>query len=68
MNLIPVTSDNVTAVGYEPTSRTLRVAFRSGGTYDYLGVDPQVFESFLLPHPWRRLGRAVKMHAYRKVA
>jgi hypothetical protein len=35
MELEPVTSSNVEAIGYDAGTRTLRVKFRSGGTYDY---------------------------------
>ncbi len=68
MKMVPVTSDNVREVGYDPSARVLRVAFRSGGVYDYYGVDPHVYEATLLPHPWRRIGHAVRAHAYRRVA
>lgn len=53
MTMYPATSTNVLAVGYEPSSRTLPVQFRSGGVYDYYGVDPHLFEQMLLPNPWR---------------
>lgn len=68
MEMSPVISDNVLAVGYESSTHTMRVAFRSGGVYDYYGVDLQLFESMLLPHPWRRLGDRVKAHPYRRVS
>jgi hypothetical protein len=68
MNLTPVVSDNVRAVGYRPASRTLRVQFRSGGVYDYLNVNVALYEQMLLPHPWRRVGRLVKAHNYRRIA
>lgn len=68
MNMRPVTSTNVLAVGYEPSSRRLRVQFRSGGVYDYLGIGPHLFEQMLLPYPWRRVGHAVKAHPCVKVA
>lgn len=68
MTMHPATSTNVLAVGYDPTTRTLRVQFRSGGVYDYIGVDPRIFEQMLLPNPWRRLGRLVKAHRYTKIA
>lgn len=68
MTMHPTTSTNILAVGYEPSSRTMRVQFRSGGIYDYYGVDPNLFEQMLLPHPWRRIGRLVKAHPYTRVA
>jgi hypothetical protein len=44
MNMIQVSSTNLAAIGYEETSRTLRVEFRNGGTYDYYDVPQSEFE------------------------
>ena len=54
-------------------SGTVKVAGLGGtpyrsGTYDYYGVDPDLFEQMLLPNPWRRVGQRVKTHTYAKVA
>ncbi len=68
MTMHPATSTNVRAVGYEPATRTMRVQFRSGGVYDYYGVDPHLFEQMLLPNPWRLGGRLVKTHPNAHVA
>jgi hypothetical protein len=68
MNMTPVTSTNLRAVGYDYRSRTLRVEFLSGGVYDYYGVNPALFEQLLLPNPWRRVGKLVRAHAYRRIA
>lgn len=62
-----VVSEAVRAVGYEPASRTLRVAFRDGGIYEYFDVDPALFEALLLPHAWRRVGAEVTAHRYRRL-
>lgn len=64
----PATSTNVLAVGYEASTRTMRVQFRSGGVYDYYGIGPHLLEQMLLPNPWRRVGRFVRTHAYARVA
>ena len=68
MQMHPVTSDNVKAAGYDSATRTLRITFRSGGTYDYYNVDIALFEQMMLPHPWRRIGRLVKAHRYQRIA
>jgi hypothetical protein len=68
MTMHSVISTNVLAVGYDPLTSTLRVRFRRGGTYDYHGVNADLFEQMLQPNPWRRVGRLVKAHAYVKVA
>jgi len=65
--MVPVISGAVRAVGYDAASRTMRVAFRGGGTYDYLDVDPAVYERMRRPHPWHDIWRTVKSHPYRRV-
>lgn len=42
MDLTPVTSSNVAAVGHDPKTATLRVRFNNGRTYDYAGVPANV--------------------------
>ncbi len=68
MIMHPVVSTNVLDVGYDPLASTLRVRFRSGGTYDYYDVNPGLFEQMLQPHPWHRVGQLVKAHTYAKIA
>ena len=65
--MYPVISTNVESVGYDPVARVLRVRFQHGGTYDYSGVDSSLYEAMLQPHPWRRVGRLVRAHPYRKL-
>lgn len=57
MTMHPVVSTNVLAVGYDPPTRTLRVRFRSGGTYDYYDVNPGLFEQMLPAEPLARVGK-----------
>jgi hypothetical protein len=40
-----VDSSNIDRVGYDSDSNTLRIEFRSGGTYDYFGVPESVFDN-----------------------
>lgn len=40
MNLIPVESSNVKAIGHDPESNTLHVQFHSGDTWAYADVSP----------------------------
>ncbi|MGC0370107.1 hypothetical protein RKD05_002359 [Microbacterium sp. SLBN-111] len=68
MQMQPVVSTNVAAVGYDAMSNTLRVQFQNGGIYDYHDVDPSLYESMLQPNPWRRVGSIVRRHRYRKLA
>jgi len=41
MERTPVKSSNVDSVGYEEGTKTLEVGFKSGGVYQYAGVEPQ---------------------------
>jgi hypothetical protein len=68
MQMHPVTSENVRAAGYDVARRTIRVAFHSGGVYNYYDVDIALFEQMLLPHPWRRIGGRVKAHRCARIA
>ncbi len=45
MNMIPVNSSNLAAVGYE--CGTLRILFNSGWMYDYMGVPEDVYVNLL---------------------
>jgi hypothetical protein len=41
MQLTPVSSSSIDAIGYDPEARTLHVRFASGHTYSYAGVEPE---------------------------
>lgn len=43
----PVSSSNVSAVGYEEATQTLYVTFNGGGTYSYDGVPKEKYLSLL---------------------
>lgn len=45
MNMIPVNSSNLSAVGYE--GNTPRILFHSGWMYDYTGVPEDVYNNLL---------------------
>ncbi|WP_347450729.1 KTSC domain-containing protein [Acetoanaerobium noterae] len=45
MNMIPVSSSNLSAVGYE--NGTLYVSFHSGGLYSYANVPESVHKSLM---------------------
>lgn len=42
-----VSSSNLSAVGYDAESKTLRVTFRTGLTYEYKGVPKRTFEELM---------------------
>lgn len=46
MDMIPVSSSNLVAIGYDSNTATLRIVFHSG-VYDYYNVPQNVFEGLL---------------------
>jgi KTSC domain len=47
MEMIPVRSSTIEAVGYDETSLVLHVRFLSGGTYEYIGVPQTIFQQLI---------------------
>ena len=47
MEMIRVTSDAISAIGYEPESGRMRVRFSSGSSYDFCRVPLAVYERFM---------------------
>ncbi len=47
MNMIPVSSSNLVAAGYDTSSMILRIQFKSG-TYDYYNVPKNIFDGLLV--------------------
>lgn len=43
----PVSSSNLRSVGYDPSSNTLEIEFKSGGVYQYSGMPAHVHDSLL---------------------
>jgi hypothetical protein len=58
------------SAGYDPATRTLRLKFRNGRTYDYLGVPAAVFDSLTSSaHPWTEWQTHIKAeYDYRPVS
>ncbi|HBH7559728.1 MULTISPECIES: KTSC domain-containing protein [Serratia] len=42
-----VSSSNLSSVGYDPSSRTLEIAFIGGGVYQYSGVPSSVYQALM---------------------
>lgn len=45
--MIPVSSRAITAIGYDPTTRRMKIRFQQGQTYDYCNVPQHVFDGLL---------------------
>lgn len=56
--LVAISSDNVSAAGYNVSSKVMTVQFKSGAIYEYLGVPLNLWEDFLAaqPNPWSEIG------------
>ena len=56
--LVPITSSNVNAAGYDASSKTMTVQFNNGYTYEYYGVSLELWNSFITaqPNPWSLVG------------
>lgn len=68
MRMIPVSSSNLSSVGYE--NGVLHIAFHSGGLYEYTGVPVEVYQGLMSAsshgqyfhryikgvYPYRRIG------------
>lgn len=44
VEMIPLVSSNLTAAGRDPQTGVVHVEFKSGETYKYFNVPPEVFE------------------------
>lgn len=47
MERTPVTSTDISAIGYDADSLTLEVEFNSGSVYAYAGVPSEEYEGFM---------------------
>lgn len=48
MNLTPVSSSSLRAVGYEAASCTLQISFLDGGLYEYYNVPMSIHKSLMM--------------------
>lgn len=47
MQMIQVGSSAITAVGYDPTTKRMKITFKQGRTYDFCGVPPEVHQGLM---------------------
>jgi hypothetical protein len=50
MQMTPVESSNIVAVGYDAPTQELQVQFKNGLTYSYRGVPPSEYQSLIGAH------------------
>ena len=47
MQMIPVQSSAISAVGFDAFTQRMKIRFLEGGTYTFCGVPAHIFEGFL---------------------
>jgi hypothetical protein len=47
MQMIPVRSSAIRAIGYEPDTRRMKIAFAEGHSYDFCRVPQHVYDAFM---------------------
>ena len=67
MNMIPVSSSNISSIGYE--NGTLYVSFNHGGLYAYAGVPESIYHGLMsAPSHGRYLAAYVKgVYPYKRI-
>lgn len=54
------------AAGYDPDNAIMRITFRNGVTYEYLGVSPRVWSTFQrAPSPGQYINQVLNQYPYR---
>lgn len=48
VNMTPVKSDSIAAIGHDAATRTLKVQFNNGSTYHYAGVSADQHAALML--------------------
>lgn len=47
MNRISIKSSNIHSIGYDEKSRILEIEFHSGGIYQYLNIEEEVYDKLM---------------------
>jgi hypothetical protein len=47
MEMVPIDSDGVRAIGYDPATQTMHVEFETGALFEYYEVPPDVYQTFM---------------------
>lgn len=64
MDLMPVRSTNIHAIGYDAPSQTLAVQFKSGDVYQYSNVDAQTYQKLMSGDIGRYFAEIIKPQRY----
>lgn len=47
MNIVPVVSNSISAIGYDDTTLKMLIAFKNNSAYMYNGISPEIYHAFL---------------------
>lgn len=64
MNMVPVSSSNLVAVGYDKATKVLRVQFNSG-IYDYYDVPESIYDGLLSAQSKGQYHNSFIKHSFR---
>lgn len=64
MNMIPVSSSNLAAVGYDEKSKTLFITFHKSGTYAYDNVPESVYRGLMAAGSKGQYHKAYIKHSF----
>jgi hypothetical protein len=68
MLLVPIASTNLTAIGYDPDTMTMQIAFKNGSLYSYSNVEPETYGSLMAASdPGRYFAEVIKPQRNRYV-
>ncbi|PYC20257.1 KTSC domain-containing protein [Aquipseudomonas alcaligenes] len=47
MKMTRVSSSAISAIGYDPATKRMKITFQQGHTYDFCGVPQHVYDNFM---------------------
>jgi hypothetical protein len=68
VELVPVQSTNLSAIGYEPDTMLMQIQFKNGSLYAYQNVEPDTYQTLVTsPDPGRYFAEIIKPQRYKYV-
>lgn len=68
MQLIPITSSNLSQIGYDPDTMTMQIMFKNGSLYAYQNVEPETYDAMINGgDPGRYFAEIIKPQRYRYI-
>jgi hypothetical protein len=68
MELVPIQSTNLRAIGYEPDTMLMQIQFSNGSLYSYQNVEPETYQALVTsPDPGKFFAEIIKPQRYKYV-